>query len=61
MDKVIEELGKFLTVYGKVHLVGLSLGGVITLVSGTVFSFRSKSAKLINKYAAPIYGMLKPD
>lgn len=75
MDKVMEELEVLLASYGKVHLVGLSLGGVITLtalnrfpsfiksaiVSGTVFSFDLKNAKLINKYAAPIYSMLKPE
>lgn len=75
MEKVMEELAMLLPSYGKVHLVGLSLGGVITLtalnrfpayiksaiVSGTVFSFSPKSAELISKYAAPIYGMLKPE
>lgn len=74
MTGVMEEMEALLKSYKKVHLVGLSLGGVIALtvlnrypeyiqsaiVSGTVFSFRAKSAELINTYAAPIYGLLKP-
>lgn len=75
MTGVMEEMEALLKSYKKVHLVGLSLGGVIALtvlnrypeyiqsaiVSGTVFSFRAKSAELINTYAVPIYGLLKPD
>ena len=75
MPAVMEEMEALLKCHDKVHLVGLSLGGVIALtllkrypeyiqsaiISGTVFSFSEKSAELINKYAAPIYGLLKPE
>ncbi|MGM9950530.1 MAG: alpha/beta fold hydrolase [Lysinibacillus sp.] len=75
MTAVMEEMEVLLKSYKKVHLVGLSLGGVIALtvlnrfpeyiqsviVSGTVFSFPAKSAELINTYAAPIYGLLKSE
>ena len=75
MPAVMEEMEALLKCYKKVHLVGLSLGGVIALtvlnrfpeyiqsaiVSGTVFSFPAKSAELINTYATPIYGLLKPE
>ena len=75
MDGVVNRLGELFTQYGQVHVVGLSLGGAITLtalyrfpqsiksavVSGTTVSLRVADVKLLNTYIAPVYRVIKPE
>ena len=75
MDGVVGRLGELFAQYGQVHVVGLSLGGAITLtalhrfpqyiksavISGTTVSLRVADVKLLNTYVAPVYRMIKPE
>ena len=75
MDAVVSRLGELFAQYRHVHVVGLSLGGAITLtamhrfpqyiksaiISGTTVSLRVEDVKLLNTYVAPVYRVIKPD
>lgn len=75
MDGVVSHLGELFAQYGQVHVVGLSLGGAITLtalhrfpqyiksavISGTTVSLRVEDVKLLNTYVAPVYRVIKPE
>ena len=75
MNNVVSALGELFTQYGQVHVVGLSLGGAVTLtalqrfphyiksavISGTTVSLRTKDVKLLNTYVAPVYRLIKPN
>ena len=75
MNGVVNQLEALFAQYGQVHIVGLSLGGAITLtalhrfpqyiksafISGTTVSLRVEDVKLLNTYVAPIYRVIKPD
>lgn len=75
MDVVVGHLGELFAQYGQVHVVGLSLGGAITLtalhrfpqyiksavISGTTVSLRVADVKLLNTYVAPVYRLIKPE
>ena len=75
MEGTVSHLGELFAQYGQVHVVGLSLGGAITLtalhrfqqyiksavISGTTVSLRVEDVKLLNTYVAPVYQVIKPE
>ena len=74
IDVVVSHLEELFAQYGQVHVVGLSLGGAVTLtalnrlsqyiksavISGTTVSIRVEDVKLLNTYVAPVYRVIKP-
>ena len=75
MEGVVNQLRELFAQYGQVHVVGLSLGGAVTLtalnrlsqyiksavISGTTVALRREDVKLLNTYVAPVYRVIKPE